>query len=629
MNPELKVVIAATTEKLKKGVQDAKKQINTLGQKAKSIGTKIKNAIRDAGDGIGNFVTKGVNIAKRAIAGLGVAFTLVTKGTEEFRRSQAQLSTSFVIAGGTAEQAKETYNGLYRVLGDTGRATEAAQHLAKLTTNQKDLKTWTTICTGVYATFGDSLPIESLTEAANETAKTGILTGALTDALNWAGISEEEFQERLNACNTEAEREQLIRETLNGSYGEAAELYEQNSAALLAQNEAEANLQATLAALGEALAPILTAFTEFATNVLTPLVPIIQDLAEKILPTLKPVLEDIANAIAAVIGWIVDNWQLVSTIATVILAIVAAVAILNAVLTICNTVMLILSLNPIVLAIIAIIAAIILCIVYWDEIAAAAAAAWDWICDAWEGASKWFSGVWDGIKKAFANVGTWFSNIFKGAWNGIKTAWGAVKTWFSNIWTSIKNTFSVVGTWFSNIFKNAWNGIKNAFSSVATFFTGVWTKIKTIFSSVGTAIATAIKSAVSKAVNAVLSVAVGIINGFIGAINLAIGLINLIPGVNISTLKKLEVPKMARGGVVNKATLAEIGENGAEAVVPLENNLEWLDKLAGMLNDRMGGGGTDAKTIVLQVDGKTFAQTSIASLNAYARQTGSLGLALV
>jgi len=59
------------------------------------------------------------------------------------------------------------------VLGDSGQATEAAGHLAKLTTEEQALAEWTTICEGVYATFGDSLPIESLTEAANETAKTG------------------------------------------------------------------------------------------------------------------------------------------------------------------------------------------------------------------------------------------------------------------------------------------------------------------------------------------------------------------------------------------------------------------------------------------------------------------------
>jgi hypothetical protein len=104
-----------------------------------------------------------------------------------------------------------------------------------MTTNEKELAEWTTICEGVYATFGDSLPIEGLTEAANETAKVGQITGSLADALNWAGVSEDEFNAKLEACNTEAEREALIRETLIGLYDEAAANYEENAAGILAQ----------------------------------------------------------------------------------------------------------------------------------------------------------------------------------------------------------------------------------------------------------------------------------------------------------------------------------------------------------------------------------------------------------
>ena len=77
---------------------------------------------------------------------------------------------------------------------------------------------WTDIAAGVWATFGDSLPIEGLTEASNETAKTGKLTGVLADALNWAGISEDDFQSSLDGCNSEQERAALITDTLNGLY---------------------------------------------------------------------------------------------------------------------------------------------------------------------------------------------------------------------------------------------------------------------------------------------------------------------------------------------------------------------------------------------------------------------------
>ena len=103
---------------------------------------------------------------------------------------------------------------------------------------------------------------------------------------------------------------------------------------------------------------------------------------------------------------------------------------------------------------------------------------------------------------------------------------------------------------------------------------------------------------------------------------MAISVINKIPGVNIKKLSKLSVPKLAKGGIIDSATLAVVGESGKEAVVPLENNLEWLDKLADRLAARTGG----STPVVLNVDGKTFAQTAINTMNELTRQTGSLKL---
>jgi hypothetical protein len=91
------------------------------------------------------------------------------------------------------------------------------------------------------------------------------------------------------------------------------------------------------------------------------------------------------------------------------------------------------------------------------------------------------------------------------------------------------------------------------------------------------------------------------------------------------TLNVPQMPKLATGGVVDSATLAMIGERGKEAVVPLENNLGWLDKLASMLNERMGGN----TPIVLQVDGKTFATTAISTINNHTKQTGRLALNII
>ena len=202
------------------------------------------------------------------------------------------------------------------------------------------------------------------------------------------------------------------------------------------------------------------------------------------------------------------------------------------------------------------------------------------------------SGIWNGIKNVFAPVINFFSSIFSGAVNAIKTIFSTVTTICSNIWNNIKGIFAGVASFFSGIFSNAVNSIKSVFGVIVDFFSGVWSKITGIFSRVGEVVGKAINSVVAKAVNAVLSTACGIINGFISAINFAIGIINKIPGVEISKLKKLEVPEMEQGGVLKKGQVGLLEGNGAEAVVPLEKNTGWLTRIADMLDERMVGRGT-------------------------------------
>lgn len=209
---------------------------------------------------------------------------------------------------------------------------------------------------------------------------------------------------------------------------------------------------------------------------------------------------------------------------------------------------------------------------------------WD---KAWKGIKKIFSSIWDAIK-----------GVAGAAWDAIKGVFSAVKTFFVSKWNDIKSVFSSVGTWFSGIFSKAWEGIKKAFSKVKSFFTGIWDSIKEIFGKVGSAIADAVGGTVKKAINTVLSVAVKIINGFISAINLAISAINLIPGVEIKKLTKLEVPKLARGGIIDRPTVAMVGEAGKEAVMPLERNTGWIDQLASKLGDKIGGATGDIRLVV-------------------------------
>lgn len=620
MNEELKVIISAEVDKLRQGIDKAKQQVKTLQDKFKEASKTIKEDLAAAGE-------SATNVAKKIGAGfaaIGAALVATAASTEEYRNQQAQLITAFEMAGGSAEQAKETYNELYRVLGDGGAATEAAQHLAKLTTSEEGLEVATGVLKGVYATFGSSLPLEGLAEAWNHTAQLGEVQGALADALEWSGVNVDEFNKRLAAATTQGEREYILNEQLIDLYWDAGEAYEQNNAKILAQRDAQAKLQETLAKVGEAIAPVITAFTQLANDALAAITPYITQLAEKYMPKLQDVLAKVGEAVGKLINWISSNWGIISTIAEVVLAIVAAFTAYNAVMKLVNAANALFAMNPIVLAIGAIIAIIVVCVKHWDDIKAAAVKAWEGIKAAWGKVGDWFKGIVDKIKLAFANIGDWFKNLFSNAWNGIKNAWSGVKQWFSDLWNGIKNIYSAVGGWFSNIFTNAKTFIQNAFSGITGFFSGIWEKIKSIFANVGTAIANGIKGAVSTAVNKVLSTACKIINGFIGAINFAIDIINAIPGVNIGRLNTLSVPQMAKGGIVDSATLAVIGEQGKEAVVPLENNLQWLDKLAGMLNDRMGGN----QPIVINVDGKRFGEIAVDTINGITRQRGSIPLVI-
>lgn len=635
MNEQLKIVISAEIDKLKKNIKEGTRLIDKFGKDGEKVFSEFNDGIQKAGD----VAKKGLAVAGAAIVGATTALLGMTAATSEYRQQMGTLVSAFETAGGSAAAAKDTYNDLYRVLGDSGQATEAAQHLAKLTTEEQALSEWTNICQGVYAQFSDSLAIEGLTEAVNHTAKLGEVQGTLADALEWSGVSIDGFNEQLAALSTEADREALIRETLNGLYSESAANYEENNAAILAQNEANAKMTDSMAKIGEAMAPVNTALTELGAEILAQLTPYITDFAENYLPSIKEALSGVGDAIGKVITWIADNWELVSTLAAIITGIAIALSVFSTVMGIVNAVMMASSVTWIVLAVVAAIAALVAIIVviikYWDEIQGAAEAAWNKIKEVWNIVATWFmdnvvtplvnffSGLWEGIANIFKSIGSWFSNVFKSAADGIKNAFSSIGSFFSNIWSKITGVFSKVGSWFSDKFKAAVDGIKKVFNSISSFFSGIWESIKSIFSKVGSAIGGAITNTVKSAINGVLSTAIKIINGFISAINIAISVINAIPGVSLKKLSKLSVPKLAKGGVVDSATLAVIGEQGKEAVVPLENNTEWIDMLATRLNK-----GNSKTPIILQVDGKTFAQMAVSTINDLTTQTGSLPLKL-
>lgn len=250
-----------TTAELKALTDQQKEQ----GKSADAIASKI-----------GKGLVKGIAGLATACAGAVIGFLALGESTRETRKELGQLETGFTSSGHSADDARKTYDELFGVLGDSGKATEASLQLAKLATDEKDLSRYTDILTGVYATFGDSLPVDGLAEAMNHTAKLGSVQGQLADALEWSGINVDDFNAELATCNSEQERAQLITSTLSGLYGEASKTYKEVNKDVIEAQEAQAKLNNAIADLGAIAEPIMMAFKNGVADLLTSLTPFVQ-----------------------------------------------------------------------------------------------------------------------------------------------------------------------------------------------------------------------------------------------------------------------------------------------------------------------------------------------------------------
>ena len=767
---ELRIAIAnqqASVNKTEKSLNDYKSKLSDLETELDDVADASEDAegaTEDLGDGFTVLKGAAASLIADGLKNIVSSIVGLADETREYRNEMGKLESTFKTNGHTVEAAKNTYKEFYGILGDEGQATEAVSFLAKMTDNEKDLATWTDICTGVYAEFGNSLPIEGLTEAANETAKTGAVTGGLADALNWAGLSEDKFNEQLAKCSSEQERQKLIMDTLNGVYSDSADTFRETNGAVIEANKAQSDLTDTTATLGEIAEPIITKFKQA-----------IVELFQWVMDNKDIVIAGIAGIGTALLGFGVAH--LITKVKTAMDGMTAAQWLLNAAM----------NANPIGLIITAIgllVAAFVLLwkksdsfrkfwidlwkklqkafepvikalteafkkawdtikkvwdkvLPYfktlwdgikkvfsvvkdvlsgffsaawtaikaiWDAVVPYYTAVWNSIkqvfsvvktyfegmfksaweaikavwnaatgyfkaiwetikgifsvvkdvltgnfSDAWEGIkaivgtwANYFSGVWDSIKKVFSTVGEWFSNTFSAAgtaikniigtwkdhfsnvWENIKNVFSAVKDWFSNTfsaagnaiknvlstwksyfsdaWSGIKNAFSGVKEWFSNTFSAAWQAVKNVFSGWGSFFSGLWDKIKSTFSGLGTSLSSAIGGAVKSGINGVIGMIENTINSAIGLINGAINLINKLPGVSVGKIGKLSLPRLARGGVLEKGQIGLLEGSGAEAVVPLENNAKWIRKTAADLknqlqNEGVIGGRNNATTV--------------------------------
>lgn len=154
----------------------------------------------------------------------------------------------------------------------------------------------------------------------------------------------------------------------------------------------------------------------------------------------------------------------------------------------------------------------------------------------------------------------------------------------SKAFQAIGNTAKTVGKGIMT----AWSAIKNVFSGWGSFFSGLWTSIKNKFGSIGSSIGSTMGNAVKSGMNAVIRTVESTINKGINLINSAIKLANKLPGINVGTVPKLSLPRLAQGGILKKGQIGFLEGTGAEAVVPLEKNTEWIDRVVEQMNKRSG-----------------------------------------
>lgn len=244
---------------------------------AKSIdeyGKQVKDAAKATDDfngadggkgGIGNLIGQLGSLKKMLVGGAVVAglkaasdaIIGIVDETEEYRKIMGTLETSSQAAGYTAEQTAESYEYLYGVLGDTQTAATTVANLQAIGLEQSDLRDMIDSVIGAWATYGDSIPIDSLSEAINETIQTGKVTGTFADVLNWAGESEDDFNEKLAAANTSSERAQIVLDQLSSqNLPDAGQAWRDANDDIVKYNDSQGKLDEAMGQLGETLAPV-------------------------------------------------------------------------------------------------------------------------------------------------------------------------------------------------------------------------------------------------------------------------------------------------------------------------------------------------------------------------------------
>lgn len=247
---------------------------------------------------------------------------------------------------------------------------------------------------------------------------------------------------------------------------------------------------------------------------------------------------------------------------------------------------------------------------------------WD---KAWNGIKEIVNGIFEAIKGIISAVLSAIGGIVSVTLNTIKAVFSTV---FNAIHSVVSTIFNAIKTVISTILTGIKTGISNALNSIKTIWSTIWTSMKTTVTTIFNAIWSTIKGVINSILGGIESMANGVVNGINTVINamnnLHFDIPDWVPGMggksfgfSIPTLSTVSLPRLAKGGIVDGATQFIAGEAGKEAIIPLEHNTDWIDRIAARVGEILSvnvmgvlenqNNTPFSVTTYVQMDGKTIA----------------------
>lgn len=217
--------------------------------------------------------------------------------------------------------------------------------------------------------------------------------------------------------------------------------------------------------------------------------------------------------------------------------------------------------------------------------------------------------------------------IFTGDW---EQAWAGIREMFSAIWNSMKLILSTIWSNMKDGVKAAINAIKGHISDSLRNIKGGWRESWTSMKTTLFGILDTIKSGFREKINSIISFVENMANSVVTGVNKVLEALNSVGfdmpdwlgggtfHPNLQTLSTISIPRLANGGITTGSTLANIGEAGREAVLPLENNLSYLEPLAEMIASKMEG----VQTVRIVAEESGIFKVVREGANDYFRRTG-------